>query len=74
MTAEQFSAQVGQVFQAEWRRARRRALATAFTLGMIMGLLFGAYHAELSQIWGGGEMMTNQLLIDSPPLRPLAGD
>lgn len=53
MTTEEFSTQVGQVFQAEWQRARRRALALAFTLGMIMGLLFGAYHASLSQIWGG---------------------
>lgn len=54
MTTEEFSEEIGRVFQSEWQRARRRALALAFTAGMVAGLLFGAYHAELSQIcWGG---------------------
>lgn len=68
MTTEEFSAQVGQVFQAEWQRARRQALALAFTLGMIMGLLFGTFHAELSQLlmcWC--ETATSRLLIGSSP-------
>lgn len=54
MTSEQFSEEIGRVFQIEWQRARRKALALAFTTGMVMGLLFGAFHGELSHFWGGG--------------------
>ena len=70
MTSEQFSEEIGRVFQIEWQRARRKALALAFTTGMVMGLLFGAFHGELSHFWGGGKIMTDQSLINPSSLRP----
>lgn len=35
MTTEQFSEEVGKVFQEEWRKARRWALTLAFTAGAL---------------------------------------
>ncbi len=61
MTPEQFSAEIGKVFQTEWRRARRKALAMAFTTGMVTGFLFGYFNAELSHLrGGGGEKVTDR--------------
>ena len=64
MTTEQFSLEVGRIFQKEWQRARRKALALAFTAGMVAGLLLGSFHAELSHLWGGWGGMTDQSLIN----------
>lgn len=56
MTTEEFSEHVGRIFQEEWRRARRKTLALAFTAGMIAGTLFGALYAEnvIKMMEGGG--------------------
>lgn len=54
MTTEEFSEEIGRVFRAEWQKARRMALAIAFTAGLVLGLLFGEFHAEMSHLWGGG--------------------
>ena len=35
MTTEEFSEEVGKVFQEEWRKARRWALTLAFTAGVL---------------------------------------
>ena len=54
MTTEQFSSEVGRIFQEEWQRARRKTLALAFTTGMIVGVLFGAFYAEnVTKLMGG---------------------
>lgn len=66
MTKEEFSLQVADVFQAEWNRARRKNLAIAFAVGVIVGFLFG-YHTELSQIWMDSKIMTNQSFINQSP-------
>ena len=59
MTTEEFSEHVGRIFQEEWRRARRKTLALAFTAGMIAGTLFGALYAEnvIKMMEGGGKGM-----------------
>ena len=55
MTTEEFSEEVGKIFQEEWQRARRKTLALAFTAGMIVGTLFGALYAEnVTKMMGGG--------------------
>lgn len=37
MTTEEFSEEIGRVFQAEWKNARRWAVVRAFVWGMITG-------------------------------------
>ena len=67
---EFFAAEIGRVFRTEWQRARRRALAIAFAVGMLSGLLFDRFRDELAHLYPLGGEMTNQSLIDPSRFRP----
>jgi hypothetical protein len=51
--AATFSHEVGIIFRAEWRRARRRAIWVAFSVG-VMSVVVVYEIDHVTKLWGGG--------------------
>ena len=55
MDRDAFSRAVGEVFDAEWRRARRKAVWIALMIGLLLGSAAGTTGGVyVTNLWGGG--------------------